>query len=52
MISTNYEGCCYHSENEEPKEKYGDVVRRAKKIYLEIKEFDTTQFEIRNNDCA
>jgi len=50
MIGANYEGCCYHSENEEPKEEYGDVVRRAKEIYLEIKEFDTTQLEEKINE--
>lgn len=42
MISANYEGCCYHSENEEPKVVYKDVVSQAREVYLELKEFNTT----------
>ena len=41
MISANYGGCCYHLENEEPKEDYKEVVSHAKEIYLEIEEFQT-----------
>lgn len=50
MIYGCYEGCHYHLENEELKEEYGDVIRRAKEIYLDIKEFDTKQVEERINE--
>jgi len=40
MISANYEGSCYHLENEDPKENYGNVVNHAKEVYLELKEFN------------
>ena len=39
MISVNYGDSCYHLEGDEPKEEYKEVVERARKIYLEVKEF-------------
>jgi len=30
MISANYEGCCYHLENETSKEEYKEVVSHAR----------------------
>ena len=50
MMYGYYEGCHYHLENEEPKEQYGDVVRRVKEIYLEMKKFDTIQSEEKKNE--
>jgi len=41
MIYGNYEECCYHLEDEKPKAEYRNVVNRVRKLYLEIKEFDT-----------
>ena len=44
-IHAYYGGCCYHLENEEPKEDYKEVVSHAKEIYLELEEFDTKSRE-------
>ncbi|MHA1499914.1 MAG: hypothetical protein ACTSRT_20485 [Promethearchaeota archaeon] len=41
MISANYEGCCYHLENETSKDEYKEVVSHARELYLEFEEFDT-----------
>ncbi|MHA1671626.1 MAG: hypothetical protein ACTSV5_13790 [Promethearchaeota archaeon] len=45
MIYDNYEECCYHLEDEEPKAEYRNVVNRARELYFEVKEFDTTSWE-------
>jgi len=45
MIYGNYEECCYHLENEEPREQYREVVNRTRDLYFEVKEFDITSWE-------
>jgi len=45
MIYGNYEECCYHLEDEGPKAGYWNIVNRARELYFEVKEFDTTSWE-------
>jgi len=40
MIHVYYGGCCYHLEDEAPKERYREVVNHAKETYLEVREFE------------
>ncbi|MBY9018781.1 MAG: hypothetical protein KGD66_08110 [Candidatus Lokiarchaeota archaeon] len=42
MIYVHYEGSYYHLEDDEPKEEYKEVVERTRKIYLEVREFNTS----------